>query len=1107
MFEGEDIYQEFSRYSDYTSRLIYIKKKSKKINNHFIDLLSLHAKVMLDEGELPLAIELADLALSASLYIDDRRIRGSCLVLKSQLLQIQNGYDEAEGLLFEAKELYEKEGLEEKICDVLNLIAYLYKAQKKYDLAIEYYKKAIEMSQKLNRKELYALNLSAIGEIEYHKNRPQQALWHFEQSLQSYKSAGDVKSQCQILNWIGYININLKNYQDACENFMTVLELLAGEKDRLISSLAYSKFHLGTIYQHLNRPDDALNYLLDALRIWKRREALQVVSEICFYKGQIYKSLGFKEESLEFFRKSLHILNRLSTRKGVLSIIFQIRNLEGEEACIDSIHNYFAKHLNTKLDMREDDEKKLCSEVISSQYRDFPYKDEKSIYFIFARPSFTRKLNAGALKDNQRKHFAISHSHLSIAFRQIAGIYGNKKLPSLTLPYIIELLELKQKFYHSSLVKNMIEGLGELSLLPDKEDSYTYYIQEIIRLLKKFVSNSDQALITYNIGLMYFAGDDYKKAGELLLKSFDISSRFKNKTIEARVCRALAWSKFQQGSINQGINYLKRALKINEASRSREELLDLLLLGRFYLEKKEIAKSLEYQARTRSKANNILCLSNPLINIKSNLLKSGTYYHAGVLLRRELHPSMLDFSLIFDQDSITKKSLRDITSTICPEEKFWEFLSCYYLAMGSLSKSGIYEATHFILKALKNILFLPVKEKDKIFLLRIGLIYQSLDMSMASKWHLRMVDEYYRDLVREKNTLSPFAYRAAALFNIAVILCMKGDYSKAITALLEAEDIEQIEKNHFRLARIYYQNGIIKEYQENERMASWNYNRALEIYLSLGDNQGIVRCLNKMAIMGDNKKDQLLGALALINPGEKPLLYGQIIFNWAIILKKEGNFLWESMDAMKEALKYFRRTKFVQYTVRALYTLAGLSLHLGQKDMAVWYQEEAWQLLKIRIPRPLWKKFNFLTPGKDYSIKKHQKALFIIQNILFGNLSLHSSSAYSYRIYMELAKFFDLFEDEKEREKYEKLSKERKREIIDLLGEEMPVFVDDKVSFKSYNIIIDDEELPSEAVQTGQEGSLKNKILPLIHYLKNVKENETLIRKYISEVISEPWKK
>ena len=829
---------------------------------------------------------------------------------------------------------------------------------------------------------------------------------------------------------------------------------------------------------------------------------------MCFYWGNIYKSLNLKDKAIEFFKCSLQLLQVLGTRKGTLSLIFQIRNLEPEEEPSELIHSYFAKRLSERAEEKDINENIYLFNVISKSYREFTGRDEKLIYFTSLKPSFSKKFNLEGVKDNQRKHMAISQAHLSIAFRQVANIYSDREETVDALPYIIELLEIKQKFYHSTLVKKMLEGLWDLSFMPGKEENYSYYNQEILRLLNKFVSNSDQALITYETGLIYFARDRYKKARELFLRSFDICSRFKNKEAEARVCRALAWSRFKAKDLRKSIIYLQRALKIDERFKQKEELLDLLLLGRFYMEKKEIVKSLEYQSRARIKANSILCEANPLINLKSRLIKSDTMYQFAILCKREINPSMLQFKDIFEPVKGCKswKKLEDIVPDLISEESFWKFLSYQYLAMKNLSKSNLYEVTHFLLKALKEILFLPVKESQKIYLLRLGLLYQTLGMPLESKWHLRLVDEYYRDLVFEENSISPFSYRASVLFNISVLFCLKKDFSKSITALLEAEDIEQIEKNHLKMARIYYQNGITREYQSNDKLASVNYNRALEIYLALEDNAGIARCLNKLALINpESKKEHFLSALALINPEENPLLYGQVIFNWAVILKKEGNFLWESLDAHKESLKYFRKTGFLHYSIKALYSLIELTVELGQEDMTTWYLEEAWKLLKKRIPPFLFEKISLVIEG-GFSIRKQEDLLYHIQNIYFFTPSLVSAVEYLYQINAELSKVFLLLEDEEKSAAYDKGAKDLKRQLLDICGYDADFFYgsDDKEKkCSSFDIIMYNEKIFSNKNKKSQPQSLKNKILPLLDYLKNLKENETLIKKYISEVITD----
>jgi hypothetical protein len=56
-----------------------------------------------------------------------------------------------------------------------------------------------------------------------------------------------------------------------------------------------------------------------------------------------------------------------------------------------------------------------------------------------------------------------------------------------------------------------------------------------------------------------------------------------------------------------------KSLKIDETLKLNEEFIDLLLLGRLYLAGKDFVKSMDYLDRAGSKADKIVCSSNPLI--------------------------------------------------------------------------------------------------------------------------------------------------------------------------------------------------------------------------------------------------------------------------------------------------------------------------------------------------------------------------------------------------------------------------------------------------------------------------------------------------------------
>jgi hypothetical protein len=193
--------------------------------------------------------------------------------------------------------------------------------------------------------------------------------------------------------------------------------------------------------------------------------------------------------------------------------------------------------------------------------------------------------------------------------------------------------------------------------------------------------------------------------------------------------------------------------------------------------------------------------------------------------------------------------------------------------------------------------------------------------------------------------------------------------------------------------------------------------------------------------------------------------------------------------------------------VRVLHALTSLSRDLGEEGMASAFLEEAWMLLKNRMPDVIWEKIRcFILMGqKEQAMKKEEDALRYLQKALFCSPSIPSSLGYSYWVYLELSNFFSLIGNQNEKEKYQDKAKEIKRQIIEIWGAKAPIFLDEKfhmwgqLKINAFDIL-DEEE---KTIAAGKTKNLKDKILPLLHYLINLKENETLIRKYTSDMINE----
>ena len=200
-------------------------------------------------------------------------------------------------------------------------------------------------------------------------------------------------------------------------------------------------------------------------------------------------------------------------------------------------------------------------------------------------------------------------------------------------------------------------------------------------------------------------------------------------------------------------------------------------------------KSLDYQDRAGSKADKIVCSSNPLIFMKNVLLESRLYYQIQIfynmLQERNFDDIMGEEKILFDrlpsdQMSGPLERHKIIYSEKISSDFFEDFFASHYNALMKLYRRNTYESTDSILEALLSILSLPIGKEEKITLFRLGILYETMEMSTESRWQLRTVDEYFRDFIDDSSINSPFAQRAVALFNLSVILSLRGHFTEAL---------------------------------------------------------------------------------------------------------------------------------------------------------------------------------------------------------------------------------------------------------------------------------------------------------------------------------------
>lgn len=177
--------------------------------------------------------------------------------------------------------------------------------------------------------------------------------------------------------------------------------------------------------------------------------------------------------------------------------------------------------------------------------------------------------------------------------------------------------------------------------------------------------------------------------------------------------------------------------------------------------------------------------------------------------------------------------------------------------------------------------------------------------------------------------------------------------------------------------------------------------------------------------------------------------------------------------------------------------------------MTTSFLEEGWSLLKKNLNETLWKKIRNMTNQKQ-DLKIELQSLIFLYKTIFTGPSVPLYYSYNYWFSMELTKFFSFLKEYEEKDRYENYAFEIKREILDIWSYNEPLFQNEKcydvkrLKSSSFDLLMYNENTILSGMDKKPEiKTLKNKILPLLQYLVNTKENETLTKKYISDIIAD----
>jgi tetratricopeptide (TPR) repeat protein len=229
------------------------------------------------------------------------------------LTRIKN-FDKTMGCIEQIKTLADLSGNQEFLIDYYNQlgVTYYYE-QLDMPKSFEYFKKALELSKKLNIEKNISRTLSNYGLAYLEKENYETALTYFRQAIASYKKEYNKEGTMEFYSNMGVAFIYAEKH-DSATYYLDKSLLLAKETPGLDDD-AERLMYLGVFNQEIGKNDKALSYLLDAFKLINDLSSFRSKILVCEGLADAYAGTGQYKEAHDFrnkeklYRDSLRIIS------------------------------------------------------------------------------------------------------------------------------------------------------------------------------------------------------------------------------------------------------------------------------------------------------------------------------------------------------------------------------------------------------------------------------------------------------------------------------------------------------------------------------------------------------------------------------------------------------------------------------------------------------------------------------------------------------------------------------------------------------------------------------------------------------------------------------
>jgi class 3 adenylate cyclase/Tfp pilus assembly protein PilF len=202
-----------------------------------------------------------------------------------------------------------------------SVIGYVYGQMKDYDNALQYFEKALEISNQLPEKDRKGVSQQNLGALYEEMGEFEKALEYYEEGLKIKEKNNYNSGISNTISSIGNIYVKLKNYEKGKLFFENALRSSreTGNQAAECQTLIFT----ANMYYELNEINKALNIANQAYKIAMKIDVQENIKDSAELLYKIYKKQGNKADALGMHEQFIQLRDTLNSMENNREIISQ----------------------------------------------------------------------------------------------------------------------------------------------------------------------------------------------------------------------------------------------------------------------------------------------------------------------------------------------------------------------------------------------------------------------------------------------------------------------------------------------------------------------------------------------------------------------------------------------------------------------------------------------------------------------------------------------------------------------------------------------------------------------------------------------------------------